>query len=68
MISNYLLSQLTWNDCVVYCQWNTIHNRVYLPPLGGVLTGLTLGGSGFSFSGLSLLSDFPGRKNNRIVK
>jgi hypothetical protein len=41
---------------------------MYLPPLDGVLTGLTLGGSGFSFSGLSLLSDFPGKKNNGIVK
>lgn len=53
---------------MVYCQWKTSHNHVYLPPFDGVLTGLTLGGSGFSFSGLSLLSDFPGRKNNGIVK
>jgi hypothetical protein len=65
---HYSLSQLTWKDFVVYCQWKTSHNRVYLPPLDGVLTGLTFGGSGFSFSGLSLLSDFPGRRKHGVVK
>jgi hypothetical protein len=42
------------------------YSLVYLPPLGGVLTGLAFGGSDFSFSGLSLLSDFPGKKNWKV--